>query len=50
MRRHRYGGYRGRRTGRDILKYLIVLLLAAVVILAALLFLGREESAEPEQP
>jgi len=50
MRRNRYGGYRGRRTGRDILKYFIAALLVVIAALAALLYFGREEPPEPQQP
>lgn len=50
MRRNAYGGYRGRRTGRDILKLLIALLLVLVVVLAGIAFFGRDQLGLPEQP
>jgi len=50
MRRHRYGGYRGRRTGRDILKYFILALLVVIAVLAGVLFLNRERPAQQEDP
>jgi len=53
MRRSRYGGYRGRRTGRDFLKYMIAALVVLIAVLAGILYLGREkapvEPAPPEQ-
>ena len=48
--RNRYGGYRGRRTGRDFLKYLIAALVVLVVVLAAILFFSPERPKQPEEP
>ena len=50
MRRTRYGGYRGRRTGRDVLKYVILGLLVVIGVLAGILLLGREKPAEEQPP
>lgn len=50
MRRNAYGGYRGRRTGRDILKLLIALLLILVVVLAGIVFFNRDQLKGPEEP
>lgn len=50
MRRNQYGGYRGRRTGRDLLKYLIVALLVVIAVLAAILILGEERPEQLEEP
>ena len=49
MRRTGYGGYRGRRTGRDVLKYIIAALAVLVCVLAGILLLGRERPAWEEQ-
>ena len=49
MRRTGYGGYRGRRTGRDVLKYLIAILVVLVGVLAGILLLGDERPAREEQ-
>lgn len=49
MRRTGYGGYRGRRTGRDVLKYIIAALAVLVCVLAGILLLGRERPAREEQ-
>ena len=46
MRRTRYGGYRGRRTGRDVLKYVIAGLLVLIGVLAGILLLGKERPVE----
>ena len=35
MRRNGYGGYRGRRTGREALKYVIIGLIVLIGVLAA---------------
>lgn len=58
--RNRYGGYRGRRTGRNVLNYIIVVLLLLIVVMAALLLLGQGqpmqdasgglETEQPQQP
>ena len=50
--RNRYGGYRGRRTGSDMLKYLIVGLAVLIAVLAAVLWLNRDklEKPAPEAP
>ena len=50
MRRTRYGGYRGRRTGRDVLKYVILGLLVVIGVLAGILLLGREKPVEELPP
>ncbi len=50
MRRNRYGGYRGRRTGRDALKYLIVGLIVLIGVLAAILFFGKDRLEGEEPP
>ena len=50
MRRTRYGGYRGRRTGRDVLKYVILGLLVLIAVLASILLLGRERPTAEEHP
>ena len=50
MRRTRYGGYRGRRTGRDVLKYVILGLLVLIAVLAGILLLGREQPTAEEHP
>lgn len=47
--KNRYGGYRGRRTGRDMLKYLIIALAVLAAVLAGILFAGRDRLAKPEQ-
>ena len=50
--RNRYGGYRGRRTGSDMLKYLIAALAVLIAALAVVLWLNRDKlvKAEPEVP
>lgn len=48
MRRSGYGGYRGRKTGRDVLKYLIVGLVVIIAVLAGILFFGGENQPEAE--
>ena len=50
MRRNPYGGYRGRRTGRDALKYIIAALVVLIGVLAAILFLGKDRLGQPRQP
>ena len=50
MRRTRYGGYRGRRTGRNVLRYVILGLLVLIGVLAGILLLGRERPAEEQRP
>ena len=45
--RNRYGGYRGRRTGSNILKYLIAGLVVLVAVFAAILWLDRDKAEEP---
>ena len=47
MRRNHYGGYRGRRTGSDILKYLILALAAVIAVLGAVLYLNRDKLTKP---
>lgn len=49
MRRNGYGGYRGRKTGREVLKYLIVGLIVLIGVLAAILFLGEKEPEREQQ-
>ena len=46
-RRNRYGGYRGRRTGNDMLKYFIAALAVVIAVLAAVLFWNRDKLAKP---
>ena len=46
-RRNRYGGYRGRRTGSDILKYLIIGLALVIAVLGGVLFLNRDKLVKP---
>ena len=50
MRRNGYGGYRGRRTGREALKYVIIGLIVLIGVLAAILFFGEEEPEQEQQP
>ena len=50
MRRARYGGYRGRRTGRDVLKYVIVGLLVLIGVLVGILLLGEKAPVEELPP
>ncbi len=50
MRRNRYGGYRGRRTGRTILTYMIVSLMLLIAVMGAFLFLTREKEPMQGQP
>jgi len=49
MRRNHVGGYRGRKTGRDFLKYIILALLVVVAVLAGLLLFGGEKLPRQEQ-
>ena len=49
MRRNHVGGYRGRKTGRDFLKYIILALLLVVAVLAGLLLFGGEKPPREEQ-
>jgi len=49
MRRNHVGGYRGRKTGRDFLKYIILALALVVAVLAGLLLFGGEKPPRQEQ-